>query len=635
MLRTVAGGRRPGSLARILRGASAAGLCAGIAAACSSKPITHTVGGGGPDVTARGGAAGSDGSAVGANIFENSCQSGVVSCDGDRAVPCAADDPTPVRDCAAEGFHCREPFGCIVCTPGEDSCSNGVTRLCNAQGTAFDEFECDTSQGMVCEADGCKGACSPGQLGSSYIGCDYYPTVTPNPVFSGFHFAVAVANQGNSPAHVLVTRGTNTVAERNVAAGELEMLPLPWVSELKGGDQDACQKPPPAGASRLVPQGAYRLRSDHPVSVYQFSPLEYQLSPTPTGCPLRNDCPGSPPRPTEGCLSFTNDASLLFPSNVLTGSYTTLSWPSTAAGQGFISVVGTRADTQITITGRGQFAAGGGVSASGDGVVVLGDGDVLQLMAEASPSQTFGSDISGTLISASAPVQVLAGSSCGFVPTATTQACDHMEHAMLPAETLGADYLVTFPAAPGSSSPHVVRILPVLPETQISFDHELPGVGQSVVRSPADGALLVGPIEEDFRVTADKPVLVAHYLQGQSSVHSGAGDPSMAIAVPLAQYRDNYIFSVSKTYDLNYVNIVAPSGATVLLDDVAVPASEFIAIGGTGYGVARHPLPDGQEVFRIKSSYAFGILVYGYGKFTSYMYPGGLDLRKIAFPIIR
>ena len=31
----------------------------------------------------------------------------------------------------------------------------------------------------------------------------------------------------------------------------------------------------------------------------------------------------------------------------------------------------------------------------------------------------------------------------------------------------------------------------------------------------------------------------------------------------------------------------------------------------------------------------FGIVVYGYGAFTSYMYPGGLDLRKIAPSIIR
>ena len=30
-----------------------------------------------------------------------------------------------------------------------------------------------------------------------------------------------------------------------------------------------------------------------------------------------------------------------------------------------------------------------------------------------------------------------------------------------------------------------------------------------------------------------------------------------------------------------------------------------------------------------------GIVVYGYGAYTSYMYPGGLDLQRISPPIIR
>jgi hypothetical protein len=136
-------------------------------------------------------------------------------------------------------------------------------------------------------------------------------------------------------------------------------------------------------------------------------------------------------------------------------------------------------------------------------------------------------------------------------------------------------------------------------------------------------------------VTSDKPILVSHYLQGRSSVDSGAGDPSMAVVVPRAQYRDNYIFTASQTYDYNYVNVVAPADATVLLDGEAIPDSEFAAIGSTAFRVARHRLPADREVFRMEGSAPFGIVVYGYGAFTSYMYPGGLDLRKISPPIIR
>jgi len=107
------------------------------------------------------------------------------------------------------------------------------------------------------------------------------------------------------------------------------------------------------------------------------------------------------------------------------------------------------------------------------------------------------------------------------------------------------------------------------------------------------------------------------------------------MAVPRAQYRDNYIFSVSRTYDFNFVNVVAEAGTTVLLDGEPLPDSAFSDIAATSLRVARHMLPADRDVFRIESTRPFGIVVYGYGAFTSYMYPGGLDLKKIAPPIIR
>jgi hypothetical protein len=617
---------------RSWRGWALVGSLAAALAGCGSDRRA----GGEPDngSAAGGGGASSLGGGGSGDVFVDGCDPNTFICDGDTALPCDSSNGASPRDCASEGGTCRAPVGCVMCEPLVGTCENGIARSCNAQGTAMIEYGCDATQDMSCEPDGCKGVCSPAALGSSYVGCDYYPTVTINPVFSGFNFAVAVANTGDDAANVVVTRGEALVSEVAVPARELRMLRLPWVPELKGGDQNSCQRPPAPEATKLVTSGAYRLRSNRPVSVYQFNPLEYELDPIPEGCPLRAECPGSPPR-DEGCLSFSNDASLLFPTNVLTGSYGVLSWPSTAAGSGFISVVGTQPGTEVRIRGRGQFVPGAGISASGEGTLLLGPGDVLQLMAEPSPTQSFGSDISGTLIEASAPVQVIGGSSCGFVPEASTDACDHLEQAMLPAETLGKDYLVTYPAAPGSKSPHVVRILPVLDETAIEFSPPLPGVPERLVQSPGQGPLELTGVSQDFRISADKPVLVAHYLQGQSSVDSGAGDPSMAVAVPRAQYRDNYIFAVSKTYDYNFVNVVAPRGATVLLDGEALSDSAFVDIGTTGFRVARQLLPADREVFRIESAEPFGIVVYGYGAFTSYMYPGGLDLKKIAPSIIR
>lgn len=109
----------------------------------------------------------------------------------------------------------------------------------------------------------------------------------------------------------------------------------------------------------------------------------------------------------------------------------------------------------------------------------------------------------------------------------------------------------------------------------------------------------------------------------------------MSVAVAPAQYRHDYIFAVSRTYDDIFVNVVAPLGATVLLDGAALPESEFAEIGTTRFRVAWHVLPADREVFRIHGSEPLGIVVYGQSAFTRDMYPGGLDLRKIAPHIIR
>jgi hypothetical protein len=43
-------------------------------------------------------------------------------------------------------------------------------------------------------------------------------------------------------------------------------------------------------------------------------------------------------------------------------------------------------------------------------------------------------------------------------------------------------------------------------------------------------------------------------------------------------------------------------------------------------------LPSGSEGHEIHGDSPFGLVVYGYGSRTSYMYPGGLDLRIVNIP---
>jgi hypothetical protein len=203
----------------------------------------------------------------------------------------------------------------------------------------------DDGGGML---EGDPTTCTAAASSHSYIGCDYWPTVTANNVWSIFDFAVVVANGQTTQASVTVTGPSSTNQTVTVDPGSLTKIYLPWVAPLKGADTDSCGLAVPLGqtpaggtnsgtpASVLARAAAYHLVASVPVTVYQFSALEY----APTGGPPGKDwstCPGTTTACpiTEGgdgmpitCFSFSNDASLLLPSTAMTGNYRVTGHPS-------------------------------------------------------------------------------------------------------------------------------------------------------------------------------------------------------------------------------------------------------------------------------------------------------------------
>ena len=513
------------------------------------------------------------------------------------------------------------------CRPGAQTCANGQATFCRADGT-LTRYECDPVQGMTCTATGCRGACDLGEVVDSYIGCDYYPTVTLNSVWSSFSFAVAVSNTSTVSTHVTITRGSNIVQQADVAPNQLQTFNLPWVAELKGGDI-TCTMPPAAGASRVVAAGAYRVRTDRPVTVYQFSPLEYELKPAPATCPtIKAQCADSI---VDSCFSYSNDASLLLPATALTGNYTVLSWPSQPQGSGFIAITATQDATQVQVFGAGSFAAGGGVDAAGKGTLMLDRGGVLELVGGKD------GDISGTRIRANKPVQVISGHSCANVP-ADKGFCDHLEDVVFPEDTLGKDYVVVRPLyADGlTPTPYLVRVAAIANDTHVSFDPKIRD--DLTLQAGAFAELLVdGSAPSHLRVVADKSVLVAEYMVGEEAlpptIRNYIGDPSLATAVPVEQYRDSYLFTAPITYAVNLAAVIAKRGASVKVDGKTIAASEFVAVGSSEYGVATVILDANTAVHSVTADQKVGLTVYGYGQHTSYMYPGGADLLRITLPI--
>jgi hypothetical protein len=483
--------------------------------------------------------------------------------------------------------------------------------------------------------------CAEAEVAKTYIGCDFWPTVVANNVWSIFDYAVIVANAGTNPADVTIERNGSTVASGTVQPNSLEKYYLPWVPELKGPDFDSCTSALPVSQSVRAPGGAYHLTTTSPVTVYQFNALEYSDKGGPPGKNW-SSCPGNLPCATNGglpvgCFSYSNDASLLLPTSALTGNYRITGQTGWAIANipSYFAVTGTQDGTTVNVlTGLGgTVTAGADIPATGPGAVLsfaINRGEVVEVIG------TPGGDMSGTLVQASQPVQVIAGIPCTQSPLGV-QACDHIEESVFPAETLGKHYFVVPPTGPLGNVPgHVVRLYGNKDGTALTYPGGAPAGAPTVIN--AGQVVDLGVITAAFEVLSDSNEfavstfqLGAQLADPNSPLALQKGDPAQSNATAVEQFRTKYIFLAPDDYDVSYVDIVGPSDTALTLDGSPV------SVAGTplssGYSVFRAPLGAGVSGAHVLTSdKPVGIQVVGYGSYTSYQYPGGLNLTLIAPP---
>ena len=506
---------------------------------------------------------------------------------------------------------CAPDLGCVVCVPGTGTCNGNQSHACNSTGTGYEDTTCDAAQGMTCDpANGqCTGPCAPQNLGTSYIGCEYFPTVTGNMVSSNYNFAVAIANTSNDVANVTIEGGSLTApVVVAVQPNSVKVQTLPWQQALK-----LCNGPSWANCAggvqmdaALVAKGAFHLRSTQPVTVYQFNPLEYSLA-------------------TAGEPSYSNDASLLLPTNVWRNEYYVASWQQVAGtNPGLLAVTARFDNTAVTLTPKAATNAAQGAPAFPPNMpktVMLNAGDVLEI-------STRSGDLTGSHVMTDKAVQVIGGHYCANVPEQTGY-CDHLEESMFSVDALGRRYMVSAPAVTSLPNGKVqtIRIIATKPNTTLVYNP--PQAGAPATIAQAGEFVEIPNTTQSFLIEASEKVLVAQYMSGQDA-GGGTGDPAMALAVPVEQFRTSYLFHAPTNYESNYVDVTAPMGTMVTLDGMPLV---FQPVGTTGFGFARvYPLnagPAGDGNHSIVGTAAFGITVYGYGQYTSYWYPGGLNLTDI------
>jgi hypothetical protein len=326
----------------------------------------------------------------------------------------------------------------------------------------------------------------------------------------------------------------------------------------------------------------------------------------------------------------------------------------TALAPGFVAIVGTTEEpTPVEVRVSSHVAASDDTSdepiaqlAPGDTLTVeLAAGDVLQLasagpegpcpgkITEVSRTRSDGNmevrrycdvgpayDLTGTEIESASPVSVIAGHDCAFVPH-NRPACDHLEETMFPLEAWGTEVVVTR-AIREASEKYFVKVLSAVDGNEITVDPPL-DVDERVVLDR--GESFQWETSDHLLVTGEGPIQVAQFLRGQGD-DDGPGDPSMSLAVPREQFKRSYVLLSPETFPTAYVNIVVATGSGVTLDGVDVLS--FTEIGDTGLSVARQRLSRA-GIHRVEGNGPTGIVTYGLADFTSYMVPGGLDIRLI------
>lgn len=437
------------------------------------------------------------------------------------------------------------------------------------------------------------GVCVP-QPGSN-VGCEFYAVSLPNLLLDQalFEFGLVVTNAGMTPIDVDVSGGALTAPiTRHVDRDSAASVALPWVDTISRSK-----------ATDRIAGGAYRIVSTGAAVAIQLNPA---------------------PKVIGGLPASAADASLLLPVSSAGTAFHIVVWPgwkpdhAADAYPAHVAVVATADDTVVHVDAPGTLEPGVGLDATG-GSVDLDRGDVLLLSGELDSA----SDLTGSRITSSAPVIVWAGHGATEIPSGIPFA-DHTEEIVPPDTALDTDYLVARPvdaSGDGVGSRVFVRVLATADGTTIELDPTVPGVPATL----DENAVITFETPSDLRLHASHPVAVALFMEGSEATATGAGDPSQSVALAAHQLKSSFDFAAPLKAAPATLDLVAPTGAHVIVDAAGVTG--WTPIGNSGWSVAHVALCCSMS-HHASGDQPFTGAVHAYpdGSSASYWYPATLGI---------
>ncbi len=308
---------------------------------------------------------------------------------------------------------------------------------------------------------------------------------------------------------------------------------------------------------------------------------------------------------------FNFDGALELPTTALGTNYRVMAWGEGLGEGSQLAVVGTQPNTSVTVT---PSAASPGHPLGMPFTIPLQPGHAFKMA-------TTSGDFTGTTVVANKPIAVYGGHSCGLVPNATVDFCEHLVEQQVPVERWGEDFF----AAPfaGRTAGAVLRVLAHEANTLVLINDI------AVATLPAGGVYQTD-LTSAVRVNSDKGVSVVQYAKGCKSEPDPActGDPTMITIAPTEHWHSRYHATVPlllEPYQADYqhfIEIYAPTSVVpeIRINGVSVPPAAFTPIGSSGVSRGALPTVPGSHLVTSPRT-QLSVNVYGFGPSEAYGFP--------------
>lgn len=309
---------------------------------------------------------------------------------------------------------------------------------------------------------------------------------------------------------------------------------------------------------------------------------------------------------------------------------------------GYVAITAAYDKTKVKffMGGNENSRTTGGLTPGDSGQWNMHAGDVLLIASEG-----YGSDLTGSRVSATKPVSVVSGNFCAEVPIGASP-CNIVQSMELPIHTWGKEYLV--PNIIKRKKNSILKIFAKEPNTKIFLDNNTIGYIKNSGGTEGDGYFSIRAETEQIKpivISADKEISVTQYNTSSSDDES-MSHPFMLTLTPFEQFSkevafptpgirggygflENYVNICYEPtefgtipYDLEFATVEAGVYAWIKIVNISPnPGTPFIKLSNGKQYYSKNLLLPGDGIYRIRSEKPFSAYVYGNSLSTSYGFP--------------